>query len=116
MLEDVVKKIHEKIVKGDVANQGSAKGKVRIIIDPNRENKFNEGDILVTGMTRPDFVPLMKKAGAIVTDAGGKLCHAAIVARELNKPCVIATMNATRLLKDGDMVEVDAKKGIVKVI
>ncbi|MDD1444202.1 PEP-utilizing enzyme, partial [Dolichospermum sp. ST_sed3] len=66
-------------------------------------------------MTRPDFVPLMKKAGAVVTDAGGILSHAAIVSRELNKPCIIGTEVATNILKDGDIVEVDADKGIVRI-
>jgi pyruvate,water dikinase len=67
-------------------------------------------------MTRPEFVPLMKKAIAIVTDEGGITCHAAIVSRELKKPCIIGTKVATQVLKDGDMVEVDANSGIVRIL
>ena len=67
-------------------------------------------------MTRPEMVVAMKKATAIVTDEGGVTCHAAVVSRELNIPCIIGTRNATKFLKDGDKVEVDANKGIVKKI
>lgn len=74
------------------------------------------GDVLVTTMTHPEFLLLMKKASAIVTDEGGITCHAAIVARELGKPCIIGTKFATQVLKDGDMVEVDADSGVVRVI
>lgn len=74
------------------------------------------GDILVSIATDPDIVPAMKKAAAIVTEQGGVTSHAAIVSRELNIPCVIGTKIATRVLKDGDRVEVDANKGIVKKI
>lgn len=101
-------------VKGKIAFKGKISGIVRVVSDPFQVNKFDEGDILVTGMTRPDYLPLMKKAGAFVTDSGGMLCHAAIVARELKKPCVIGTKIATKVFKDGDLVEVDANTGIVK--
>lgn len=105
------------LLKGESASSGKATGKIRIILDAqNKDNIFNEGDILVTSMTRPEFVPLMKKAGAIVTNEGGITCHAAIVSRELNKPCVIGTKFATQVLKDGDLVEVDADNGVVKVL
>ena len=67
-------------------------------------------------MTTPDFVPAMEKAAAIVTDRGGILCHAAIVSREMSKPCIIGTKIATKVLKDGDLVEVDADKGVVRKI
>ena len=77
---------------------------------------MKEKDILVSHMTSPDIVPVMKKAAAIVTDLGGLTCHAAIVARELKKPCVIGTKVATQVLKDGDKVEVNADKGIVRKI
>ena len=70
----------------------------------------------MTGMTRPEFVPLMKRASAIVTDEGGITCHAAIVSRELNIPCIIGTKIVTKVLKDGDEVEVDADNGVVKII
>jgi len=104
-------------IVGQSAFKGVAIGEVKIIFNPATEaKKFNDGDILVTGMTRPEYVQLMKKAAAIITDAGGMLCHAAITARELKKPCVIGTKNATKVLKDGDTVEVDADKGTVRKI
>jgi phosphohistidine swiveling domain-containing protein len=101
-------------VKGMKAYRGYAKGKCRIILNPFNYKEFNEGDVLVTGMTRPDFLPLMKKCSAIVTDIGGLLCHAAIVAREIGKPCVIGTKSASKVFRDGDIIEVDADKGIVR--
>jgi len=85
-------------------------------LSENDFNKFKSGDILVTSMTRPEFVTLMKMAKAVITDEGGITCHAAIVSRELGLPCIIGTEMATRLLKDGDIVEVDADKGIVKLV
>ena len=86
-----------------------------MVIDPKRDgSSFQVGEILVTGMTRPEFLPVMKKALAFITDAGGILSHAAIVARELKKPCIIGTHIATRLLKNGDLVEVDANNGVIK--
>jgi len=72
--------------------------------------------VLVIPMTRPEHVPYMKLASAIVTDDGGITCHAAIVSRELGKPCVIGTKIATQIFKDGDMVEVNANHGIVRKI
>jgi phosphohistidine swiveling domain-containing protein len=105
------------IIKGIVANTGNATGKVRIVLDPKDKNQeFNEGEILVAPMTSPDYVFLMKKASAIITDTGGLTSHAAIVSRELGKPCVIGTKNATKILKDGDLVEVDADNGTVHKI
>jgi len=67
-------------------------------------------------MTRPDMAPILKKAAAFVTNEGGITCHAAIVSRELNKPCIIGTKIATKVLKDGDTVEVNANNGVVKII
>lgn len=100
-------------IKGMVAYRGKVSGRVRIVPDPKNCLDFQEGDILVAGMTRPEYLPLMKKSGAFITDAGGLLSHAAIVARELKKPCIIGTEIATKVLKDGDLVEVDAEKGVV---
>jgi len=79
-------------------------------------DKLKQGDILVTTMTTPDFLFIMKKAAGFITDEGGITCHAAIVSRELKIPCIIGTKIATKVLKDGDLVEVDAKKGIVRII
>lgn len=106
----------KQVVKGQVAFRGNIKGKVRIVLNANSDHNFKDGEILVTGMTRPEFVPLMKKASAIVTDEGGITCHAAIVSRELKVPCVIGTKIATKVFKDGDMVEVDANGGIIRKI
>lgn len=78
--------------------------------------KVSAGDVVVSPMTTPDLLPAMKLSSAIVTDEGGLTCHAAVVARELGKPCVIGTKIATKVLKDGDTVEVDAEKGIVRII
>jgi len=71
---------------------------------------------LVSAMTHPEFLPIMKRACAFVTDEGGITCHASIVARELGKPCVIGTGNATKVFKDGDMVEVDGDNGHIKIV
>ncbi len=79
-------------------------------------NNVKAGDIIVAPMTLPDILPAMKKAAAFVTDEGGILCHAAIMSREMKKPCIIGTKIATKVLKDGDLVEVDAKKGVVRII
>lgn len=103
-------------IRGMIAHKGKICGTVRIVMDAHNPGNFNDGDILVTGMTRPDFLSLMKKAGAFVTDEGGITCHAAIVARELKKPCIIGTRISTQVLQDGDWVEVDADKGIVKIL
>lgn len=103
-------------VTGTPAYTGKARGTVRIVPGVKSLNKVNEGDILVSHMTLPDFLPAIKKAAAIVTDEGGMLCHAAIVSRELKKPCIIGTKIATQVLKDGDLVEVDANRGVVKII
>ena len=107
---------HTNEIKGMCASPGSARGIVKLIFSPRDIEKMNEGDILVAHATNPDIIPAMKKAAAIITNTGGITCHAAIVARELNIPCVIGTKIATEILKDGDLVEVDASCGIVKKI
>ncbi len=101
---------------GMVASTGQTQGTVKIVITVEDMQKMNKGDILVSTMTRPEHLPAMKKASAIITDEGGITCHAAIISRELNIPCVIGTKIATHVLKDGDQVEVDANQGIVKII
>lgn len=105
-----------KNITGNTACRGVVEGKVKVILNESDFSKFEEGDVIITSMTRPEFVPLMKKASAVVTDEGGITCHAAIVSRELGVPCVIGTNNATRLLNDGDNIKVDATEGIVKII
>ncbi len=103
-------------LKGQCGCRGQAKGTVRIVNVISDMVKMKEGDILVSISTQPDLVPAMKKAAAFVTDQGGVTSHAAIVAREMRKPCVIATKIATKVLHDGDIVEVDADKGVVKLV
>jgi len=120
-IREILKKMVEEIsieggIKGNSAYKGKIKGRCKVIKDFSKIGDFKEGDILVTGMTDPRYVPIMKKAGAIVTDAGGILSHAAIVSRELKKPCVIGTKIATQVFRDGDLVEVDANEGVVRVL
>lgn len=107
---------NEKEIKGKIAFKGLVRGKVKIVKHPSEVGKVVQGDILVSQMTFPSFITAMQKAAAFVTDEGGLTCHAAIVARELKKPCIIGTKIATKILKDGDLVEVDANNGVVKLI
>ena len=102
-------------VQGKSAFSGKVTGRCRVILNFKGAD-IEEGDILVTGMTDPNFVPLMKKAGAIVTDGGGMLSHAAIVSRELKVPCIVGTKLATKMFRDGDVVEVDAERGVARKI
>ncbi|MFA5000414.1 MAG: PEP-utilizing enzyme [Patescibacteria group bacterium] len=102
--------------KGTPAYQGKTVGRVRIVKLKDKMLSFKKGEILVAPMTTPDYLAIMKKAAAIVTDEGGLLCHAAIIAREMRTPCVIGTKIATQVLKDGNLVEVDAEKGVIKII
>ena len=103
-------------LSGTAAYAGKVKGRVKIINLPEEMGKMEKGNIMVSHTTFPSLVPAMKKAAAIVTDDGGITCHAAIVARELKTPCVVGTKIATQVLHDGDLVEVDADKGMVKII
>ncbi len=115
-LEEEVKTTEKKIlVRGLPASPGVAVGVARVLFDPKSPEaaEFKEGDILVTRMTDPDWVPLMRKAAAIVTDEGGMTSHAAIVSRELGKPCVVGTREATKKIKTGMVVTVDGTRGIV---
>ena len=90
--------------KGTVASKGKAKGKVRLIFVPEDCAELQKGEILVTNQTTPDFVPAMRRAAAIVTDEGGLTCHAAIVSRELEVPCIVGTKISTKILKNGEMI------------
>lgn len=108
---------NQKEIKGMVVSSGkTVRGAVKILATPKEISKMNYGDILVASMTSPDFIVAMRKASAIITDEGGMTCHAAIVSRELGIPCIVQTRIATRLLKDGEIVEVDTGKGIVRRI
>ncbi|WP_276906389.1 phosphoenolpyruvate synthase [Peptoniphilus duerdenii] len=101
------------LCKGLPASPGIGRGIVKNIKNLTEISQVEEGDILVTEMTNPDMVPAMKKARAVVTDEGGRTCHAAIVSRELQIPCIVGAKNATQVLKDGLEVTVDATRGIV---
>lgn len=108
---------HKVIVKGLPASPGKVSGRVHVILYPSRIDEFKEGEILVTEMTAPDWVPAMKKAKAIVTDSGGMTCHASIVSRELGIPCIVGTKSrgeaATVTIPDGIDVTIDATHGVV---
>lgn len=106
----------EKEIKGSIAMKGKVTGPVRVLYKKSEIPHLKDGEVLVTAMTTPDYLPAMNKAVAFITDEGGITCHAAIVAREMRKPCVIGTKIATQVLKDGDMVEVDADNGVVRII
>lgn len=101
---------------GSTAYRGVVRGFVRRVMGHKQISQFRENEILISPMTIPDFIPAMKKAAAIVTDEGGILCHAAIVAREFEKPTVVGTAIATKRLKDGDIVEVNATDAKVTLI
>lgn len=111
--KQIIQKKIEKI-KGTAINRGIISGKVQIIHQKTLLSKIKPGKVLVTQMIHPDMTPVLKKAKALVTDEGGLLCHAANVAREFGIIAVIGTKIATKMLKDGDLVEVDAKRGIVR--
>ena len=104
----------EVLVRGLGAAPGAASGRVRVVRELSQADGLDNNDILVTHMTAPDWVPLMRKAAAIVTDSGGMTCHAAIVSRELGIPCVVGTADATTRLRDGEMVTVDATQGEIR--
>ena len=103
-------------LRGAIACKGIAIGKVVLVNGYSDIAKVKKGNILVTIMTFPNYIAAMEKASAFVTDEGGILCHAAIVAREMHKPCIIGTKNATKVLKDGMTVEVNADKGVVRIL
>lgn len=121
-LGDLFEVTNTKEIKGTSANKGKITGTVRILHANNAEQamqfrkNFKKGEILVTEMTQPAIVDIAQKAGAIITDEGGMLSHAAIISREFKIPCVVGTYKATQVLKDGDTVEVDADKGIVRIL
>ncbi len=101
------------LLRGLGAAPGSGVGSARVLSSLADASRLGSGDILVAHMTAPDWVPLMRRAAAIVTDSGGMTCHAAIVSRELGIPCVVGTQNATTRLRDGELITVDATRGLV---
>jgi len=101
------------LARGLGASPGVASGVVRVLASPEEGGKLAEGEVLVTTRTAPDWVPIMRRAAAIITDAGGMTSHAAIVSRELGLPCIVGARDATRTLRDGMTVTVDAREGVV---
>lgn len=101
------------ILRGDPASPGIGIGHVKILKNPNQMNKINQGDVLVAQYTNPDYVPAMKKSGAIITERGGRTSHAAIVSREFGIPAVVGAENAMKVLKDDMLVTVNGKSGII---
>ncbi len=120
--EFITSKIEEKKeikkIEGTIACSGKHRGAVKIVISVSHIDKVKQGNVLVSTMTNPYYVPAMIRAGAIVTDEGGILSHASIVSRELNIPCIVGTNIATKILKDDDLVEIDATgvKGIITIL
>lgn len=104
------------VLRGTTAHPGFLHGKVRIVITREQQEAMRKGEVLVSTMTTPYLMEAVRKAAAIVTDEGGLTAHAAIVARELNIPCIVGTKVATKVFKDGDLVEVDAIHGSVRKI
>jgi pyruvate,water dikinase len=101
------------LLRGLAASTGRATGRVRVLASPDEADRLASGEILVAHATSPDWVPAMRRAGALVTDSGGMTCHAAIVSRELGVPCVVGTRDATTVLRDGELVTVDGARGLV---
>lgn len=101
------------IIKGVGVGQMISSGNIKILNSPTEHNNFNKGDILVTTITTPDWEPIMKISGGVITNTGGRTCHAAIVARELGVPAIVGTSNATELLKNNDLVTMDCNEGYV---
>ncbi|MBD3359831.1 MAG: phosphoenolpyruvate synthase, partial [Candidatus Buchananbacteria bacterium] len=103
-------------LKGQTAQPGKVKGIVKLVLGAQHIKKIQDGDILVAVATSPQLLPAMKKATAFITDIGGITSHAAIVSREMNKPCIVGTKNASQVLNDGMEIEVNADKGIVRIL
>jgi phosphoenolpyruvate synthase/pyruvate phosphate dikinase len=103
-------------IYGRTANRGKVVGTVKVLRSHRDVDKLKPGEILVAGMTAPEFVPAMEKAGGFITDEGGMTCHAAIISREFDVPCIVGTNCATSILKDGDTVELNADTGTIKIL
>ena len=111
-VEPITKEYHE----GSTAHPGKAIGKAKLVMGVNHLSKVQEGDILVSFSTNPQMIIAMGKAKAIITEQGGIACHAAIVAREMKKPCVVGIDDLTQIINDGDLLEVNADEGFVRII
>ncbi|OGZ26731.1 MAG: hypothetical protein A2365_02430 [Candidatus Nealsonbacteria bacterium RIFOXYB1_FULL_40_15] len=119
VLKELTKQFKGTDIKGIVACKGFKsvyKGIAKVVLSPKEGDKVKEGDFIIATMTSPDYILAMKKAAGFITDEGGMTCHAAIIAREMSKPCIIGTKIATKILRDGNIIEVNTEKGIVKKI
>jgi phosphohistidine swiveling domain-containing protein len=108
--------INIKEFKGIAASKGRIIAKARVLEDASRIEELEEGEILVTYMTTIEFIPAFRKAGGVITDEGGLSCHAAIISREFKLPCVVGTKVATRVIQTGNLIELDASQGIVRIL
>ena len=115
-LEEVAADQSIDAIRGSIASKGMVRGPVRIVLTQEDSKALREGEVLVASMTTPAYIDSMRRAVAYVTDEGGTICHAAIVAREFRKPCIVGTRMATRILRNGDLVEVDADHGVVRIL
>jgi phosphohistidine swiveling domain-containing protein len=111
---DKIKNDTKKEICGQIATRGYIVGKVRIIKSLNDLNRVENNDIIVSSMTTPEYTSAIERAGGFITDEGGITCHAAIISREFNIPCIVGTKNATKVLKDGQVVELNALNGTIK--
>ena len=112
----IVKSEAKKEFMGRVASVGYGRGKAKIILSGKDFYKLEEGNILVVTNTSPDFVPIMRRASAIVAEEGGLTAHVSVVSRELGIPCIVGIQNITSLIEDGAEVEVDTKSGVVRIL
>ena len=120
-IEEIISKLEKikstKKLTGMTAFPGKVRGVVSLVLTNNIKSiKFNKGDILVAPTTNPVLLPLFKKCSAIITDEGGMTSHAAILSRELRKPCIVGTKIASKVLRNGDIIEVDANNGVINII
>jgi phosphohistidine swiveling domain-containing protein len=114
IIDQVEKRVEGIEISGTIAHKGKARGNVRIIQSYHDLKKFKQGEILIANTTHPNYLPAMQKSIAFITNEGGMISHAAIVAREMKKPCIVGTKTATKVFKNGDVVEVDADNGVVR--
>ena len=103
-------------IKGVTASQGYAKGRAIVVSSMSDLHKVRKGDIMIAISTIPDFVPAMERAAGIIAEEGGITSHAAIVSRELRLPCIVGAANVTKIIRDGDLVELDADNGIARIL
>ncbi|HFC76915.1 MAG TPA: hypothetical protein ENJ27_01660 [Candidatus Moranbacteria bacterium] len=116
IIDEKISSFKKRSFKGNIACPGKSIGKIKKITSIETMSKIKKDEILVTSMTTPDLMAVSKNFSAIITDEGGITCHAAIVSRELGIPCIIGTKIATQVLHDGDLVEVDADDGVVRIL